>query len=381
MIRNRWGSTRDNVQVTWAEDPMLIEAQCKLGVIMDLENDSEPENNVLEHEKSPNSSGSSSKWVRDGPTIDLTMNHLSNNYSRARSESDEGLGEKETESVTLCALEADAANPISCAEPLITVHDLGVDREGESEGEGELNRTDETLYKINECMLLEWRKEAVTEGGCREETTSGVSTSSELECEVPETVGLESVPGRSTEAATSHQQHNLSSAQFGALRLDSLSEEFSGEENLVEGIEEDSEEERYWEVGESKGVWQRGGLWFDSSGDNEILVRLFNCDPENVKRATKKDKKQKQYRKPPSLQGRTLTTRKLLAGVIETRHILIGDSLDQFGILIMSLWATLREEKLSFSSELQQIKEEANMPILIGETSTRLCKYPRGKAV
>ncbi|MED6163299.1 hypothetical protein PIB30_078498 [Stylosanthes scabra] len=75
-----------------------------------------------------------------------------------------------------------------------------------------------------------------------------------------------------------------------------------------------SEEDSFEEATESRGLWRKGGLFFDSSEDDEVLTRLFNCDPDRVKRATKKSKKQKQGRKPPNIQGRSLATRILLSG-------------------------------------------------------------------
>ncbi|MED6170453.1 hypothetical protein PIB30_031105 [Stylosanthes scabra] len=82
-------------------------------------------------------------------------------------------------------------------------------------------------------------------------------------------------------------------------------------------VEGESATEEFWdddvliEASESKKVWDKGRIFFDSSGEEGILKKLTD---RKVKR--KKQWKKRQRRKPPCIQGRTLATRKLrLVGV------------------------------------------------------------------
>ncbi|MED6144135.1 hypothetical protein PIB30_012788 [Stylosanthes scabra] len=179
-----------------------------------------------------------------------------------------------------------------------------VRNEGESISE---SLSDDTRYVINECMLLEWRKETDAAVGLNRDL-DGVTEEDEIGLEIrddPFPIG--------SEANAGGQVPCLDSTSNDATRF---REALVVSENHVEEpvVSDDiSDDDKIGEAMESKGLWKRSGLLFDSSDDDEILVKLFNCDPDNVKRATKKAKKQKQGRKPPNIQGRSLATRKLLS--------------------------------------------------------------------
>ncbi|MED6219978.1 hypothetical protein PIB30_040771 [Stylosanthes scabra] len=75
-----------------------------------------------------------------------------------------------------------------------------------------------------------------------------------------------------------------------------------------------SEEEDSIEVGEAKTVWYRGGISFESSDEEEIHERLVRRRGGGKKRLDLRPKLPKQGKKPPFIQGRTQTTRKLCLG-------------------------------------------------------------------
>ncbi|MED6155138.1 hypothetical protein PIB30_002870 [Stylosanthes scabra] len=177
-----------------------------------------------------------------------------------------------------------------------------VDGGADSEN-SEKDESVETLYKINECMLLEWRKEsdAVLETVLVPEEEMRVNggvqgAADKTHCSVSENPGLNGDVDALLQGC---------SLEKGVLVVNADRNQSSDDDI--------SEDDKFEEATASKGLWKRGGLLFDSSDDDEVLTRLFNCDPDNVKRATKKSKKQKQARNPPNIQGRTLATRKLLS--------------------------------------------------------------------
>ncbi|MED6164117.1 hypothetical protein PIB30_086644 [Stylosanthes scabra] len=81
------------------------------------------------------------------------------------------------------------------------------------------------------------------------------------------------------------------------------------------GLQEGSEIEESWdneeviEAYESKKLWDRSGLFIDSSEEEQVLDKLADRKSEK-----QKQKKQNQGRRIPCLQGRTLATRKLMSG-------------------------------------------------------------------
>ncbi|MED6143031.1 hypothetical protein PIB30_002853 [Stylosanthes scabra] len=75
-----------------------------------------------------------------------------------------------------------------------------------------------------------------------------------------------------------------------------------------------SEEEDSVEAGEARSVWNRSGIGFESSDEEEILERLVRRKIEGKRRPDLRPKSTKQGRKPPCIQGRTLATRKLSLG-------------------------------------------------------------------
>ncbi|MED6201717.1 hypothetical protein PIB30_097870 [Stylosanthes scabra] len=82
-----------------------------------------------------------------------------------------------------------------------------------------------------------------------------------------------------------------------------------------EHCKEDGSETRLREeVTESKKLWSKGGISFDSNDEEEILVRLVDRKLDGKKRIDLRPKKQRQGRKTPCIQGRTLATRTLRLG-------------------------------------------------------------------
>ncbi|MED6118552.1 hypothetical protein PIB30_003768 [Stylosanthes scabra] len=197
-----------------------------------------------------------------------------------------------------------------CANEEEETVDGGADSEN-----SEKDESVETLYKINECMLLEWRKEsdAVLEIVLVPEENLGVNggvqgAADKTHYSVPE---KSTDPGLNGDVDALLQGCSLGLDTSRRLEKGVLVVDADRNQNSDDDINED---DRFEEATASKGLWKRGSLLFDSSDDDEVLTRLFNSDPDNVKRATKKSKKQKKARKPPNIQGRTLATRKLLSG-------------------------------------------------------------------
>ncbi|MED6199047.1 hypothetical protein PIB30_072281 [Stylosanthes scabra] len=65
------------------------------------------------------------------------------------------------------------------------------------------------------------------------------------------------------------------------------------------------------EASESKQIWARGGIFFDSSEEGEVIAKLLDCKGEGKKKIELRQRKQHQGRRPPCIQGRTLATRTL----------------------------------------------------------------------
>ncbi|MED6124515.1 hypothetical protein PIB30_059617 [Stylosanthes scabra] len=84
-----------------------------------------------------------------------------------------------------------------------------------------------------------------------------------------------------------------------------------GEEDENDDIEASCEEDNFFEVVEARKVWDKGGISFYRSDEEEVLAKLSERKIVGKKRADLLQKKQKQGRKAPCLQGRTLATRKL----------------------------------------------------------------------
>ncbi|MED6125778.1 hypothetical protein PIB30_071906 [Stylosanthes scabra] len=188
---------------------------------------------------------------------------------------------------------------------VLSIASTEVRNEGESISE---SLSDDTQYVINECMLLKWRKETDVAVGLNRDL-DGVTEEDEIGLEIRDdpipiggeanAVGQVPCPDSTSNDATRFKEALVVSENH--VEEPVMSDDISDDDSLREATE-------------SKGLWKRSGLLFDNSDDDEVLVRLFNCDPDNVKRATKKAKKQKQGRKPPNIQGRSLETRKLRSG-------------------------------------------------------------------
>ncbi|MED6151898.1 hypothetical protein PIB30_086755 [Stylosanthes scabra] len=189
--------------------------------------------------------------------------------------------------------------------------------EGNEEVDDSENLSSESLYKINEGMLLEWRKESdVAEviGSAAVNSTevdgfvlSGQTKGANL---VLECADASVHDGRAAEPVAWNADYTLCDDGNRGTQL--VADNCGDNQGLSDGGSED--DDSIEEVVESKGLWKRSGLFFYSSDDDEVLVRLFNYDLDSVKRAIKKSKKQKQGRKPPNIQGRTLATKRLLSG-------------------------------------------------------------------
>ncbi|MED6111595.1 hypothetical protein PIB30_053659 [Stylosanthes scabra] len=96
--------------------------------------------------------------------------------------------------------------------------------------------------------------------------------------------------------------------------LQPLAIEGQGQDTDSYHSEELSDEDSFFETTESKGVWDRGGLLFDSSEEEEVRARLIKGRPDGKKRADLSPIKQGQSRKAPCIQGKTLATRTLRLG-------------------------------------------------------------------
>ncbi|MED6148308.1 hypothetical protein PIB30_051931 [Stylosanthes scabra] len=76
---------------------------------------------------------------------------------------------------------------------------------------------------------------------------------------------------------------------------------------------ESEEEDNKIEAARTKEIWGRGGLFFDSSDEQEVRSKLSKQKLEGNKRADLRPKVQRQGRKAPCIQGRSLATRKLMS--------------------------------------------------------------------
>ncbi|MED6124277.1 hypothetical protein PIB30_057471 [Stylosanthes scabra] len=170
--------------------------------------------------------------------------------------------------------------------------------------------SNETLYKIN---VEEWRIREIAESVEGEESDEnhvlGVGHNEGDEVEHYETLSDSSTLRLNTGTdAGVHDRDEVAGCneiQGDIVKLAVESKEIGTES---------SEEGSLLEVVEAKGVWGRGGLSFNSSDEEEVIARLVKRRPEGKKRSDFRPKKQCQGKRPPCLQGRTLTTRKLRLG-------------------------------------------------------------------
>ncbi|MED6148185.1 hypothetical protein PIB30_050753 [Stylosanthes scabra] len=130
------------------------------------------------------------------------------------------------------------------------------------------------------------------------------------------------------------------------------------------------EEEILAEATESKRVWAKGGISFDSSDEEEVLARLMDRKLDGKKRVDLRPKKQRQLRKPLCIQGRTLATRTLR---ILIRHWQIRIKEGFFSILSFCL----NHHLLSIFSSPNCSNSEAlknNLESVVESNGVKLCK-------
>ncbi|MED6198660.1 hypothetical protein PIB30_068608 [Stylosanthes scabra] len=92
------------------------------------------------------------------------------------------------------------------------------------------------------------------------------------------------------------EETQASDTESAWVKGESATEEFWDDDDLIK-------------ASESKKVWDKGGIFFDSSGEEEILEKLTDRKVER-----KKQRKKPQGRKLPCIQGTNLATRKLRLG-------------------------------------------------------------------
>ncbi|MED6140410.1 hypothetical protein PIB30_092908 [Stylosanthes scabra] len=185
----------------------------------------------------------------------------------------------------------------------------GVSTDADSETEEE--RSDETLYQINR---------AVVTGNlpCRGDEVSGNAVD-----------GITGEIGRidsgcvsaekdvNAEEEIEHSEETLYLINNKVVERGRISADLVGRGKEKTLNDEDAvswEEEILAEATESKRVWGKGGISFDSSDEEEVHARLMDRKLDGKKRADLRPKKQRQLRKPLCIQGRTLATKILRLG-------------------------------------------------------------------
>ncbi|MED6131264.1 hypothetical protein PIB30_008304 [Stylosanthes scabra] len=104
----------------------------------------------------------------------------------------------------------------------------------------------------------------------------------------------------------------------GCVRDEGCSDETASDETCYlindEAINASIEEDNSAEFFASKETWHQAGLDFDSSDDEKLRAKLFRQKKfEGKKMADLRPKDQRQGKRPPCIQGRTLATRKLMS--------------------------------------------------------------------
>ncbi|MED6200226.1 hypothetical protein PIB30_083088 [Stylosanthes scabra] len=80
-------------------------------------------------------------------------------------------------------------------------------------------------------------------------------------------------------------------------------------------FEQDScDEDLLIEAAEAKKIWRKGGISFDSCDEDEVIARVSGLKVQRKKRAEVRQRRQQHHRRPPSIQGRSMSTRKLISG-------------------------------------------------------------------
>ncbi|MED6225321.1 hypothetical protein PIB30_092623, partial [Stylosanthes scabra] len=165
----------------------------------------------------------------------------------------------------------------------------------------ESEQSDETLYLINEEARARTRFSGVDSGNVNGDFKIAIQdTALENTAVEAETEGF--------------PEDGLEGEGF-----DSVLGEGGGWENGLdlecESVTKEADEEALLaEETESKKVWSKGRIEFNSSDEEEVLVRLIDRKQDGKRRVDLRPKNQPYGRKPPCIEGRTLATRTLRLG-------------------------------------------------------------------
>ncbi|MED6169464.1 hypothetical protein PIB30_021597 [Stylosanthes scabra] len=256
-------------------DPMMLEAQAANNWAMPNKKAIGPNGSLSMYSEAGSTSGHGS-WPSSscpyppgfGPCTDLI--HVHRKDARVPIESVECVKETPIRE-RVCGFDIEGGsldqNPLN----------KGPAKSGEgvcSETGSEDELSDEMRYLINEEARA-W---------ARFSDANPVAVNGDFECAVKETAWEKAI------ASTSGQNDNFPGCSMGhdAARRVDLDPAVVNAERDQNSDDEISDEYIFEEANESRGVWNRGGLFFDSSDDDEVLTRLFNCDLDCDKRATKK---------------------------------------------------------------------------------------------
>ncbi|MED6108830.1 hypothetical protein PIB30_027922 [Stylosanthes scabra] len=218
------------------------------------------------------------------------------------------------------------------------IHSNGEEESLSFNTEGEREDSDETLYLINKEKCLGTLDEQVVCEGSGECNPENGDRPSDVRTTVPtngvndgtdrgraaSVVGPHSLLAETEAVGGDGEWEDAISESGSDDTLYRINDNFVGE---IGDVEEDLkssedysgrdsiEEENSTEVYAAKEVWGRGGLAFDSSKEEELRSKLFRQRKLDGKRRTDlRPKEQRQTKKAPCIQERTLATRKLMSG-------------------------------------------------------------------
>ncbi|MED6147673.1 hypothetical protein PIB30_045982 [Stylosanthes scabra] len=125
----------------------------------------------------------------------------------------------------------------------------------------------------------------------------------------------------------------------------------------IDGVDS-GDENNLIEATAAKEVWNRGGLFFDSSEEEELRAKLVKQKVEGKKRADLRPKVQRQGKKPSCIQGRTLATRKLSADGVAWEFVESDDLAG--GISLFGIWIFVCERTVAHN-QWRHKERESNM--------------------
>ncbi|MED6204968.1 hypothetical protein PIB30_013735 [Stylosanthes scabra] len=163
-----------------------------------------------------------------------------------------------------------------------------------------------------------------------------------------------------------------------------LTEEGTNDEIHIGETEEGGGEYTLLEAAESKRLWDRTGIFFDSSEEEDVVEKLVNRKLKKKERAELRQRKQSQGRKVPCIQGKTLATRMLRKNCIDFLGVSETKKAEFDNNLIFKVWGGRDGVEWDYIEAVNAAGIESEIQkvdILTEEGNANECVMARGRTL